>query len=105
MVYATEYALQSERDCNAQRLDVAETLQELANAVYTENLHALRLVDPFILPVVARRNLLVMREVSDAISSVDPKLTVDLFFGLPQLGWAMPAPTMQLREAPPGNSN
>ena len=42
-----------------------------------------------------------MREVSVVISWVDPKLVVDLFFGLPQLGWAMPAPTMQLREAPP----
>ena len=101
MVYATKYALQSERDCIAQRLDVAETLQELADAVYSENLHALRLVDPFLLPVVARRNFLVMREVSVVISWVDPKLIVDLFFGLPQLGWAMPAPTMQLREAPP----
>ena len=32
---------------------------------------------------------------------MDPKLIVDLFFGLLQLGWAMQAPTMQLREAPP----
>ena len=62
VVYATKYALQSERDCIAQRLDVAETLQVLADAVYLENLHALRLVDPFLLPVVARRNFLVMRE-------------------------------------------
>ena len=30
VVYSTKYALQSERDCIAQRLDVAETLQELA---------------------------------------------------------------------------
>ena len=42
-----------------------------------------------------------MREVSVVISWMDPTLIVDLFFGLPQLGWAMPAPTMQLREAPP----
>ena len=61
---------------------------------------ALRLVDPFLLPV-ARRNFLVMREVSVVISWMDPKLIVDLFFGLPQLAWTMPAPTMQLREAPP----
>ena len=39
VVYATKYALQSERACIAQRLDVAETLGK--------NLHALRLVDPF----------------------------------------------------------
>ena len=89
VVYATRYA------------DVAEALQELADAVYSANLHALRLVDPFLLPVVARRNFLVMREVSVVISWVDPKLIVDLFFGMPQLGWATPAPTMQLREAPP----
>ena len=101
VVCAAKYALQSERDCIAQRLDVAETLQVLADAVYSENLHALRLVDPFPLPVVARRNFLVMREVSVVISWMDPKLIVDLFFGLPQLGWAMSAPTMQLREAPP----
>ena len=101
VVYATKYALQSERDCIAQRLDVAETLQVLADAVYSENLQALRLVDPFLLPVVARRNFQVMREVSVVISWMDPKLIVDLFFGLLQLGWAMPAPTMQLREAPP----
>ena len=101
VVYATQYALQSERECIAQRLDVAETLQVLADAVYSENLQALLLVDPFLLPVVARRNFLVMREVSVVISWMDPKLIVDLFFGLPQLGWAMPAPTMQLREAPP----
>ena len=82
VVYATEYALQSERDCTAQRLDVAETLQELADSLFEENLHALRLVDPFLLPVVARRNLLVMREVSVVISWMDPKLVVDLFFGL-----------------------
>ena len=100
VVYATEYAIQSVRDCIAQRLDVAETLQELADSLFEENLHALRSVDPFLLPVVARRNLLVMREVSVVISWVDPKLIVDLFFGLHQLGWAMPAPTMQLREAP-----
>ena len=56
VVYATTYALQSERDCIAQQLDVAETLQVLADAVYLEDLHALRLVDPFLLPVVARRN-------------------------------------------------
>ena len=101
VVYATKYALQSERDCIAQRLDVAETLHVLADAVYSENLHALRLVDPFLLPVVARRNFLVMREVSVVISWMDPKLIVDLFFGLPQLGWAMSAPTMQLRERLP----
>ena len=100
-VYATKFALQSERNCIAQRLDVAETRQVLADAVYSENLHALLLVDPLLLPVVARRNFLVMREVSVVISWMDPKLIVDLFFGLPQLGWAMPAPTMQLREAPP----
>ena len=88
VVYATKYALQSDRDCIAQRLDVAETLQELTDAVYSENLHALRLVEPFLLPVVAKRNFLVMREVSVVISWVDPKLIVDLFFGLPQLGWA-----------------
>ena len=41
-----------------------------------------------------------MREGSVVISCVDPKLIVDLFFGMPQLGWAAPAPTMQLREAP-----
>ena len=82
VVYATKYALQSERDCIAQRLDVAETLQELADAIFEENWHALRLVDPFLLPVVARRNLLVMREVSVVISWVNPKLIVDLFFGL-----------------------
>ena len=64
-------------------------------------MHFLRLVDPFLLPVVARRNFLVMREVSVGISWMDPKLIVDLFFGLRQLGRAMPAPTMQLREAPP----
>ena len=64
-------------------MDVAEILQELADAVYLENLHALRLVDRFLLPVVARRNFLVMREVSDVISWVDTKLIVDLFFGLP----------------------
>ena len=73
----------------------------LADAENLEDLHALRLVDPFLLPVVARRKFLVLREVSVVISWVDPKLIVDLFFGLPQLGWAMPAPTMQLREAPP----
>ena len=100
-MYATKYALQSERDCIAQRLDVAETLQVFADAVYSENLLTLRLVDPFLLPVVARRNFSVMREVSVVISWMDPKLIVDLFFGLPQLGWATPAPTMQLREAPP----
>ena len=96
VVYATQYALQSERDCIAQRLDGAETLQVLADAENLKNLHALRLVD-----LVARRNFLVMREVSVVISCLDPKLIVDLFFGLPQLGWAMPAPTMQCREAPP----
>ena len=101
VVYATRYALQSERDCIARRLDVAETLQELADSLFEENLHSLRLVDPFLLPVVAKRNLLVMREVSVVISWMDPKLVVDLFFGLPQHGWTMPAPTMQRREAPP----
>ena len=101
VVYATKYALQSERDCIAQRFDVAETLQELADAVYSENLRVLRLVDPFLLPVVARRKFLVMRVVSVVTSWMDPKLVVDLFFGLRQLGWAMPAPTMQLRGAPP----
>ena len=99
-MYATKYALQSERDCIAQRLDVAETLQELADAVYLENLHAMSLVAPFFLPVVVRRNFLVMREISVVVSWVDPKLIVDLFSGLPQFGWAAPAPTMQLREAP-----
>ena len=75
VVYATKYALQSERDCIAQRSDVAEPPQELADSLFEEYLHALRLLDP--------------------------QLIVDLFFGLPQLGWAMPAPTMQCREAPP----
>ena len=42
-----------------------------------------------------------MREVSVVNSWVDPKHIVDLFFGMPQLGWTTPAPTMQLREAPP----
>ena len=37
VVYATEYALQSERDCIVQRLDVAETLQELADSLFEEN--------------------------------------------------------------------
>ena len=74
VVYATKYALQSERNCIAQRLDVAETPQELADSLIEENLHALRLVDPFLLPVVARRNLLVMREVSVVISWMDAKL-------------------------------
>ena len=101
VVYATQYALRSEGECIAQRLEVAETLQELANSLFEENLHALRLVDPFLLPVVAKRNLLVMHEISVVIFWMDPKLVVDLFFGLPQLGWTMPAPTMQRREAPP----
>ena len=68
-------------------------------------MHALRLVDPFSLSGVARRKFLVMREVSVVISWVDPKLVVDLFFGLPQLGWAMLAPTMQLRGSPPEYPN
>ena len=53
VAYATRYALQSERDCIAQRLNIAETPQELSDAVYSEKVHALRLVDPFLLPVVA----------------------------------------------------
>ena len=57
VVYATRYALPSERDCIAQRLEVAEALQELAKALYSENLHTLRLVDPFLLPVVAKAKL------------------------------------------------
>ena len=60
-----------------------------------KTLQALRLVDPLLLPVVARRNFLVTREVSVVISWMDPKLIVDLFFGLHQLGWAMPTPTMR----------
>ena len=101
VAYATRYALQSERDCIAQLLDVAETLHVLADAVYSENLQALRLVDLFLLPVVAKRNLLVMREVSVVISWMDPKFVVDSFFCMPQLEWAMPVPTMRRREAPP----
>ena len=47
VVYAARYALQSERDCIAQRLDVAETLQELADSLFEENLHAFAFGGPF----------------------------------------------------------
>ena len=43
-MYATKYVLQAEQNCLAQMPSVLDVRQELADAVYSENLHALSLV-------------------------------------------------------------
>ena len=79
VIFATKYALQAEQNCIAQRLGVVDAPLELADAVCSESLHALSL-DPFILPIAAKRNFLVMREISVVVSWMDPRQVVDLFF-------------------------
>ena len=99
-----EYALRNQlqpEECNAQRNDMLTALEELAKCMRKEDTEILALIDPFIMPVLAKRSLSFMREVSFASGWHDPMFIVDLAFGLPALGWAPRAPTMQTRFAPP----
>ena len=61
----------------------------------------LAVVDPFIRPVIAKRNIPFMREVSFAAGWHDPTLLIGLACGLPAMGWACKAPTMPAKWAPP----
>ena len=74
---------------------MAHLIELLTSALDVEQQRVLELVPEFILPVVAKRNILLMREVSR------PCLLVDLFLGMPQFGWAPRAPTMLYRLSPP----
>ena len=102
--YALEYGIEEGEECNNHRHEVAAAIQQLTHALYSEHLYVLSLVDPHIRSVLAVRNVLAMRDISVAIRWLDPCLCVDLLFGLPQLGWAAPAPTMPMRSAPPQKS-
>ena len=78
-----------------------ELLEDLAKETAKEDDKILMLVDPFLRPVVAKRKIAFMREVSLAAGWHDPTFLIGLAFGLPALGWACRAPTMQVRWAPP----
>ena len=80
---------------------MVSALEALAEAVQSERDTFLKLIDPFIVPIVARRDLLFMRELSWAVGFHDPLIITDLAFGLPAIGWAPHAPTMPIRYAPP----
>ena len=99
--YALKHTIMDPRECKRQRERTLKTLEHLAAAVEGEIGPLLALIHPFISPVLAKRHLPFMREVSFATGWHDPFFVIDLAFGLPALGWAPRAPTMQARWAPP----
>ena len=101
VAYAIANSLHGADDSNKQRQDMTASLSALSTALREDEEALLNFVHPFILPVVAKRSLAFMRELSFATCFHDPWLITDIAFGMPAIGWAPHAPTMQIRHAPP----
>ena len=101
IAYALKHTIDDPKEAVAQRRAMLGLLEDLAKDVAHEDLHVLSLVVPFIRPIVAKKRIAFMREVSLAGGWHDPTLLIGLALGLPALGWACRAPTMHTRWAPP----
>ena len=99
--YSIKHALRDADAAVSHRETMLKQLEELAAAVVGEDDEILKLVHVFIRPVVAKRRIAFMREVSLAAGWHDPTFLIGLAFGLPALGWACRATTMPTRWAPP----
>ena len=89
-------------DLNQARSKVKDELEILACSCMDENHQILNAVHPYIKPIVAKRNVAFMREVSFICKGLDYNLVLDYVFGLPMLGWARHSPVMlQRRSGPP----
>ena len=98
-------ALNAQRDlpsdlATSRSLILAE-LRILAKACTEENARIIERVHPYIRPIVAKRNIAFMREVSFICQGLDYNLMIDYVFGLPMLGWARHSPIMLQRQSQP----
>ena len=83
------------------RRKVLNLLKELAVLCHRLCLNFIDYVHPYIRPIVARRNVVFMTEVSFLCGGLDLNLMVDFVFGLPMMGWARHSPTMTQRSSRP----
>ena len=84
-------------------MDMISAMEVLARAVEHEQSELLPLVDPFIRPIVSKRNLPFMREISYAMGWHDQNLVIDLAFGMPALGWGATCPSLTRTAGSPRN--
>ena len=61
-------------------------MEIVTEAVKEDEKNLLSLIDPFIVPVLAERNVCFIREVSFAMGWHDPNFLIDWTFGLPAHG-------------------
>ena len=83
--YAMAHAVRDASEARYQRTEMLRAIELLAEVVVDEDAEFLKLVDPFIRPVVSKRCLAFIREVSLAAGWHDPTLLIGLAFGLPPL--------------------
>ena len=78
-----------------------ELVEQLAKISWEESVRLLPLVHPWIRPIVAKRNVVFMREITFLCGNLDTVLMCDYVFGLPMLGWARHSTTMLQRTTRP----
>ena len=88
-------------DVNVRREHILGVVKKLSELAWAESALLLPLVHKWIRPVVARRNVVLMRELTFVCGEVDAVLMCDYVFGMPMLGWARHSPTMLQRTTRP----
>ena len=83
------------------RQQMLSLVKELARVLVVENAFLLSLVHPWILPMLASKDLALFRELNLLCGMRDGAIVVDLVFGLPMTGWARHSPSQVQRYAEP----
>ena len=101
MKYAKMHFINDVDAANSQREEMLNTIKEMALALKDEEKEIMKLVDPFIAPIVGKRAFCFMRELAFCSGFPDHLLMIDLTLGMPAMGWSCRAPTMKVRIAEP----
>jgi len=99
--YALRHGQCSEEELVSRRCRLLSVLNRLSTLSLPENARLLRLIHPFIAPVVSRRNLALMREISRTTGTADFAFRIDYACGMPMLGWASASPSHLFRRSEP----
>ena len=83
---------------------MTELLEKFAKLCWPQSAAIAAACHMWIRPIVEKRNVAFMRELTFICPGLDPNLMVDFVFGLPMLGWARHSPVMLQRVSEPANS-
>ena len=94
-------SLQAHPDIETFRAVSASLVEALSRACEPTNAFLLEQVDKLLLPILQRRNLALVREISWICQFPDPRFLIDYVLGMSTFGWADVAPNFVPRETSP----